>query len=683
MRLVLVSCCFWLLIFPACGGDEKDPPYQPGSGGSSGRGGSSGISGKGGTTAEAGAAGEGVAGEGAGGEAGGNGSGGDAGGGPNVRIISPVETNDPNGTDVIIVDEVTVTCEVTGSFDESTVRIEMLHEDEELVPEPIAPSRVGETDEFSADFVVKGIPNGPVSFRCSAKDEEQDVQATDEIQTLVDHGPAITVIAPTRESAHQLQGAIRFDFTVEPSPLTPDDDNAEVKDVRLVVEGMDVSDLMEVEGEPGHFTTSIDFADPVRFPEPLIGTIAVEIYATNHRTPMPAEAEQLYNFLIDAEGPEITILEPADESVVGGTVILRFSVIDVLAGVDEDTVLVTLNGEAERFSPGGRWTRLNDVFTFSFDATELGASQAQASIKITAADLAGNEAIRGATSTLYLDNYPPIVDLDPGWVREYDDSLQACSRAFDPVGISPNDLDRIQATIPQLRALVWDQTNRASGATTLYYAGVNTGSVSIYLQPDPTQPIVKDTNNDGVCDEIADFDLEMVGVNPIPPNGRAWYDEPPADDIDRTRSPLRGDCPYDAGDSEPDRLCDAETSDLTRVIGRYVNDIGSADAAVIFGIGNLEGVTCTGGQWEVQQHIPEEGWVCLAARATDVVDNVGVSAPLRLCFDDPAREGEPPCASGASVPPSCVAAGCASPARFPWGSKDELLEYEAGILYVE
>jgi hypothetical protein len=113
--------------------------------------------------------------------------------------------------------------------------------------------------------------------------------------------------------------------------------------------------------------------------------------------------------------------------------------------------------------------------------------------------------------------------------------------------------------------------------------------------------------------------------------------------------------------TQPNRLCTQEASDLTRVI-KY-NATGTVPAIFAQDVTGANTLTCTGAQWQVGV-LPavKEGWLCLAVRAVDNAKNVGVSRPLRVCYDDenPAN-GEPNCPLPA---PSCTRA-CTAPPRFP------------------
>ena len=73
----------------------------------------------------------------------------------------------------------------------------------------------------------------------------------------------------------------------------------------------------------------------------------------------------------------------------------------------------------------------------------------------------------GESLIVYLDNVPPLVDLDPSHVREAREvnNQLACSLAFDPVGdLAANDGATV-VDVQRMRALVSDVTNRLRGRT--------------------------------------------------------------------------------------------------------------------------------------------------------------------------------------------------------------------------
>jgi hypothetical protein len=635
----------------ACGGESDDPPLNPtgagavggsmlptGSGGKAGgsSGGSAGKGGRGGTTGEGGDAGEMVT----------------MPGGPVVEVTSPPALDDPDDGEVLVEDEITVTCEVRAAaggqpVDPSTVSIQLLDADEAVVDEVTA-APTGEPDEFGARVILaKVTDNGAVGFRCTAADTSMPpLLGSDTLFSLVDHGPLIEVTSPVPESAHPLAGALRVRFSVNPSPVASGDAGAVVDDVTLEIAGVPID-----AGTPddGDYDVSVDLADTTVFADTPNGTVPVTITATNRRSPS-ARRVLSYGFVIDGEGPDIIITEPANEDVVGGQVALHFSVVDTLSGVDQASVVVELNLNEYRYGEGGTWSRMGDDYTFLFDSTQAEKdSVVQATINLRASDQVGNVA-NGESLVIYLDNVPPIVDLDPEFVREHKEGPDNfCSIAFDPVGPLPPDDGAAVGRLQRYRAVVWERTNVDPITDHIrYHSGTDVDSVFLYLQPDVDTPLLVNTDSDAACDDLLDTrdDLPFIHLRGIRPDGNSWFGSM-ADDPEVM--PLG--CEYENG-TEPQRRCDPYDADMHRII-KFDFD---AQVPVIFALGNLGmGPSCIGTDWETAPFA--EGWACLAARAVDHAGNVGISTPLRICIDNgvapppDCTEPPPPCTDGCTVPP--------------------------------
>ena len=123
---------------------------------------------------------------------------------------------------------------------------------------------------------------------------------------------------------------------------------------------------------------------------------------------------------------------------------------------------------------------------------------------------------------------------------------------------------------------------------------------------------------------------------------------------------MPGACKYQDSETEPQRLCPpANEDDMFRVIPWDID----ATIPAIFGIGSLQGKACTGTDWEIGP-VVHEGWICVAGRAEDNTHNVGISRPLRLCFDD-GVDPPPTCLDhDADPPPSCTVDDCIPPPPF-------------------
>jgi hypothetical protein len=643
------------LVFPAaCGKSDEPPPAGSAATGNRPQGGVFG----GGTGGSSGTA------------TGGNGEGGEAGVpntlAPTVRITSPDALAHPDDGAVLVDSDVEVVCEVSQSSADgsepvngATVRLEMLVEGEDPSEGSIEQLRVG---RYAARFILTNVPNGAVSFRCSASDESNAHTGTDSISTFVDHGPAVEVFSPLENSAHALKRDIDFSFTVLPDPLVDDDAGAEVDSVTLKVAGFDIELDDRGQGEYG----AVVNLDSPEFGEP--GTmVSVEIDATNARTPVAGENLYRYSFILDAEGPIVTALAPMNGDVKGGRVEVSFSVVDALSDVYRPSVAVKINtDEPVYYDAGDRiaWSTDGVNFTYRF-YTSILSSQAQANILIAASDEAGNEA-DGDSINIYLDNFPPIVDLDPPLVREERGmSPKECSLPFDPVGpASPNDLDTV-VRFERFRMLVDERTNKGDGQENFRFSGTNEGSAYLYLQPKADEPLLINNDTDRECDDIAKAALPLTQrlpfqhLEPIPPDGQPWWGD--ASHEPMGGPPLPSGCQLATEGGPPLGKCLGNLSDMSRVIRQ--GEAGAVPA--IYGIVPLDPGACTGNQWEVGNYLPpmRDGWICVAGRIEDNAGNVGISRPLRLCYDD--GVAPPPDCSG--TPPTCTDE-CGLPPPLPEGS---------------
>jgi hypothetical protein len=650
-----------LFVASACGDSEKDPlgdgPGPGARGGSGGFGGSSGSGAQGGSSGTAGTMG---------GEGGMDGVDPLA---PTVEITSPEHLDDPNDDVAVLVDpEVEVVCEARQSTEPdsepvnaATVLLQMLDADGEVVKED--PGVETEPGVFSAPFILTDLPNGRVSFRCLAADTSDPPRlGSDTNATFVDHGPAIEVTSPEDGSSHSAQGAVQFSFTVTPDPLVDDDPGSEIDDVTLVVLDVDIP----LDEEDGVYTATVDFTDTEVFPPAT--DVQADIRARNIRLPERGVRRLTLGFVLDSVGPEIVVTAPAEDDVVGGDVTLEFTVTDALSEIDSGTVSVRLNTLEPELYPMGRWTRNGDDFTYTFNSTIIDGDTAQTTINIEATDVAGNRSA-GSQHIVWVDNTPPIVDLDPPLIRELNDASDPaeCSVAFDPVGDgAANDLQTVQQA-QMFRAVVWSLGNGVPGQTVVFQAATKEDSVILYLleNPSSTNFLLSDTNGDGVCDDIVDrVNRRKVDLHPIARTGEAWFGSMSDEPLNSPTIP--GFCGYrQPPQTRPDTLC-LNRSD----IGRVISHARDGAPPVIYARGSMltgTGAACTGTGWEIGQQVTPgyEGWVCVAARAEDVFDNGetgnhAVSRPLRLCYDD----GEPPAPDCSGTPPTCMAPNCMLPPTF-------------------
>ena len=568
--------------------------------------------------------------------------------GPRVKILSPQEADDPQDDDVIMGDEVTVVCEVRESLDaeaspvnESSIAIELL--DAEGVSLQSLPGlRTERSLEYSAEFPLTTVPAGEISFRCVASDRsEPPLEASGTVSTFLDQGPKIGIISPEKDKNYPLRRTLNVEFRVSPFNLSDSDEEAAVDSVQLKIAGTEIEPL-EVADDPGHYRLDVDLNDAVLFADTPSGPTSVVITATNRRTPAAATRRLSYSFVVDASGPAINILSPGGNTIVGGEVVFRFKITDEGSGVKPQTVVVEINDVAYPYDPVEQWGISGDEYTFRFDTKNAPGSKVQLTINVDARDKVGNPST-GASMLLYLDNVPPLIDLDPPPVRESKkkgDFLVVTSYAFDPVGEEAvNDMqggllqpEPVQNMV-LFRAMVWDRTNEAPGQTTRYVADTDQNTVYLYAQKDPNIPLLIDTDNDAICDDLEWQGLPDMKLSALEPTGKAWYG-PPNDDF-INNPPYQSLCSarefHYSDEKEPKKLCQFESSDMFRVISHAI--VGHPP--VIYAVSPTKSLDCTGSQWEMTEILVEGQWACFAVRAFDNAGNRGISPPLRICYDDP------------------------------------------------
>lgn len=656
----------------ACGGDDRAPAFTEAGTGATGSGGkdSGGSGGKGsGGKGSGGSAGKSSAGS-TSTDAGAGGEPEPASNGPVVKITSPSEALTPDDG-VLVEQSVKVLCTVTPSsaagasdVDLMTIKLSIADADgKELETKNAAATNAD--NEFTADFVLATVPTGAVSFTCSAKDKN-NLLGENTISAFVDHGPTIIVTSPEPKAAFAVKGGLNIDFEAQPNPLVKGDAGAEVDKVVFTLDG---KEFAVEEKTPGRFQASLQLDDPDDFP--ITPTGAISISATNSRAPTPVTATKSYSITIDGDGPVITILSPSDKAVLGGPRTLEFTVDDASSGVDPNSVNVALWADQEPvyFDPNNGWTRVGNKYTYAFDTKAIEPhAKVQTLINVLASDAVGNATPIGQSITIYLDNVPPKIDLDPMNVRTINGSV--CSNSFDPVGPQAlNDLqgvmgDDLLNPIGFFRAFVREQTNSQPGQKIFYHSLTDQSQVRLYVQAQPEQAATKLLVNknpleDDTCDDIGGVD----DLNNAPPfsalhaiktnasDGTEWYQNDPGLEPSVTNKCTLEDKP------EPQHLCPTHSSDMW--YAAFNPELNEPNVYVV-GTPSSD-VSCAGIDLAFLTNDQMDGWVCAAARVVDKAGNVGISPPLRLCaVSDP--KNPPACRISSTVPPTCTD-GCTPPSR--------------------
>ncbi len=575
--------------------------------------------------------------------------------GPIVEIVSPIAAKGPDDENVLTDRLVKVRCKATArpggtaKVDEGSVAIsvEAFLEAGEKVSATI--TEVG-ANEYEAEFDLALAANGPIRFHCEARDESN--QKTEVTRTtLLDLGPTIARSKPLADDDYALTQPVAIDFKVLPGKLAETDEGANVDQVKLEIAGVDIP-IAEVEGEEGRYTATVNFDDTTVFPVPPMSA-EVLITATNRRSPKAVTREERYSIKVDGVGPTISVQSPPYGTLVRGNVTLVISVTDN-AGLKSEGLRAVLLGAlaGEKDLVIDKWDPpMGSVYRLTFDTRRFDAELNEVTINIYATDDVENTSLKA--HQLRLDNMPPLLSLDPPELREFRESSKKiyCSESFDPVGKrAVSDLD-IVPSASLYRLFVEDKTNTVRGQVFGYYAGLAPDKVEIFAQPDPTIPLLIDTNDDNVCDQINSEALALeqrpasLGLKPVTPRGSPWYKKL----LDP--NPAVGVCEAEntsGSDTEPNALCDSADFDITRAVPGLAE--GKPPAVWALTPTNTTMGACAGDSWQLLP-IVGQGWACVAARAQDTIGNVGVSEPLRVCF---ANDPDNPPASCSQPPPSCT-----------------------------
>jgi len=671
-------------LFAACGSDEHAPtagdPTRGGSAGKStgaeggddgsGTGGSKGgRGGNGGSLNRAGSGGKGAMQTPTGG-AGGEGAEGGAppepvGAPPTVSIVSPAApVTDPLGGKVLVADSMEATCKASqgkgadaSAVDPATVKIAILDATGTSVISEQLATLEPNTDLYKADKLsLTSVANGKIVLRCTASSLTHAV-GTATLNLLADRGPKITITAPAKDAKLALKKPATFTFTALPVPVTPTGDTqADVKSVKLTINGVEVPTTPIA--PPGTYEAKdINLNGPLFTTKPN-GVTDIAITATDKRAPDAATSTNTSTVYVDGEGPLVSLTSPSNAEIVGGVVTVTFTASDP-SGIEDtaSSISVTVDSEKHGYNDEPiNWTHVAGTASYSFKFDSRRFSTVQIPIGITATDTVGNSTTL-ANTAVYLDNVGPKVDLDPLPVRVQDLNSKNCSASFDPVGdYNANDLQS-GVGYDWFRAMVWEQTNQVAGSTALlHYKGTDQSSVKLFFRRPADKPLLinSKTPGSGICDEIGDTGNagEVVNLTALP----AWGGNPLYNG-NQTDFPAVPKCTVPS-QPPPDKMC-STASEMWQVIGHSESNLSEP---AIFAYAKGPGISCNGEAWSYSALAQKmEGWVCLAARAEDGLRNVGVSPPLRVCFDDPETPEHPACLDGKNAP-TCTD-GCTPPPR--------------------
>ena len=579
-------------------------------------------------------------------------------GSPDVEVVVG------DGAENVFTTEAVATCTATSSqdngatpVDPATVKFVLLDADGMAVVEP-ATEEGSDEDQYTATFAFADLPTGEYRLRCIADNTgPQERLGMGQQVIYIDRGPNITTVTPSEGEALSASSTENFEFRIEAAELFSGDDEAAVAgEATVTINGTTFPLVPKPDTDDVYWVNAVDLDNPATFTEGLpSGETLVTVSATNARG---IEGIYSFNVLVDSEGPSVRIKSPKDLDIIGKFVTFEFEVDDDFSGVDWDTMVVVFAEQEIPFeNMTGIWSVSGDTATLTINTTDYAGTR-DVSINVDVSDNAGNRKLGAASASYHLDQYGPILALDPPDFRARNKDGE-CSHAFDPVGPRAVNHGGDVDTFATMRGVVWDRTN--TSVNVWYYALADESSVQLWVSPwdAENRPLVVDADEDvdNACDAIDETGAALIEFEPINPTGSPFYGDGTLD----SSSPALNGCPYKGATMPPDRLCMNENSDMT-----FVAEHGVEGEPVIFSFGVTSGFECTGSNFEPSTYIGQDyqGWVCAALSARDTVGNTSVSEPIAFCLDNPLVPGAPGCAgAGPGGAPDC-SDGC-TPLTFP------------------
>jgi hypothetical protein len=499
-------------------------------------------------------------------------------------------------------------------------------------------------------------------------------QGTATVSFQIDAGPTIRIDSPGEKKPYK--GTAQVDVTIT------DDFFGPVSDVQMRI-GQAPLTFMGPGGPTGRqYTATINFA---AFMPALEGEQVLTVRAKNSKG---TEALAVRSFVSDNRGPLIANAAPKDGDLIGNVITISAEVSDPAGVLPSSVKAVFANGPGTDYivplnpPPAGAMT---PTYSAVFDTRNLpfGYNALFPNLSFRASDTLGNESLESRMP--WLDNRPPVADLDPPdlRLREKNGSGRiACGWPFDPVGPDAADDGDLVPQIVTLRARIEDQGNEPLSGSPKYIPIASVTSAQLYVLDDTTQPLVVNTNptaranlkEDTLCDAINPLlvpttkpmtarDALVIGLVSIRPTGNAdLTNDPPTDG----NTVLVGDDLSCAGGGAllmPDPICNytGNFAKAKYVVRRRMmidlmgqpfytvsTEVHSAYLTSWVGYGpgpqpsiwtlppqsdGAKNPLCGGTQVDALANFIGDGWACLAVATSDRLGNKQVSRPMRLCID--------------------------------------------------
>ncbi len=450
-----------------------------------------------------------------------------------------------------------------------------------------------------------------------------------------DSGPSITFTAPGPKSNHNSKVTVQLLVT----------DTVDITGFKLLLGADKV--LLKRWTSDKNLKQQVWSGDVVfaNYTPPLSGSQVLTAEATNKNG---ATSTKSLQFNVDDSGPTITITSQSAGQLIGGVVKLSAIVKDTAGVLASSVKCVIGNGTSVQTITLKNTSSAQTIFTGQFDTRTLLQSFLWPVMSFRATDKLGNESHNDII--VGLDNGKPIMELDPPEDYHQGKKKQAyteCSRPFDPVGSDAAD-DKMQ--VPQvtfIRGRFQDQGNDINSAPWIPIAGLDDGSVFLYILDDTKKALVYDNDGDGYCDAInpeivplaskpGKGEAVAVKMAAAKPTGSADFRHPLLSGITDTFSSDAGtsgaakppsSCQFWGGSSKkPNAMCQGTT--MTSVIS-YAGNLSAIYSLPPIS-GSSSGYTCSGLPFDFKANKISDGWVCVAATIKDKLGNRGVTPPIRL-----------------------------------------------------
>lgn len=454
------------------------------------------------------------------------------------------------------------------------------------------------------------------------------------IVLAVDSGPSLTVRLPVEGGFYK--GSAPVEVQATQTKFT-------ISQVTMALGQREATPLTSTGS--GIYKGTIDFG---AFSPPLEGAQLATFRGTNENG---TETTVLRKFTVDSEGPSIGGTSPGMGAMVGNVIVIKATVSDQ-AGVDDASVIAVVGNGDQNFEvvlshQGG------SAYSSLFDTTKLPSFALYPTISFRARDRLGNEST--TSYMLSLDNEPPLMDLDPPYVRRFKEEggKSICSWPFDPVGPDTVDDGDLVTQLFDVRARIEDRGNNplTGEADFVLIGGIDAATVKLYVLGNANRPLVVDTSDppDEYCDDInpelvpttrpqTDLDAQVLDMLSMGPTGAADFSpNPDTSCSSKSGDPPKAFCETTYNPSKALWGSDgrAHSDSMTSVIA-YSNNLPA-----IYTLGPIgsDKMQCAGRQFDSSNNL-KNGWACLAVKASDNLGNTQVSRPIRVCVvSNPTEKG--------------------------------------------